>query len=60
MVQYEAKMTLPVDFYDKLNDTEPEDAIRQLIMDSNDYLSGSNVSDTSFFFIEILDIDEEE
>ena len=53
-------MTLPVDFYDKLNNTESEDAIRLLIMLSNDYLSGSNVGDTSFFFIEILGIDEKE
>ena len=59
MVQYEAEMVLPPDFYDNLNDTESEDAIRQLIIDSNNYLSGSNISDTSFFFIEILDIDED-
>lgn len=59
MVQYEAEMVLPEDFYDDLNGTESEDAIRQLIIDSNNYLSGSNISDTSFFFIEILETDED-
>ncbi|XP_019850052.1 PREDICTED: hemicentin-1-like isoform X1 [Amphimedon queenslandica] len=59
VVQYEAEMVLPDNFYDNLNGTESEDAIRQLIIDSNNYLSGSNISDTSFFFIQILDIDED-
>ena len=53
-MQYEAEMNLPDDFYDQFNDSDSMEAIRQLIIDSNYYLSGSNISDTSFFFIEVL------
>ena len=58
MVQYKAKMSLPDDFYDQLHGSDSMEAIRQLIIDSNNYLSGSNISNTSFFFIEILKTDE--
>ena len=53
-MQYEAVMVLPDDFYDQFNSSDSIEAIRQLIIDSNNYLSGSNISDTSFFFIEVL------
>ena len=53
-MQYEAEMILLHDFYDQLNDSDPMEAIKQLIIDSNNYLSGSNISNTSFFFIEAL------
>ena len=53
-MQYEAVMVLPDDFYDQFNGSDSIEAIRQLIIDSNNYLSGSNISDTSFFFIEVL------
>ena len=51
-MQYEAEMNLPDDFYDQGSDSI--EAIRQLIINSNNYLSGSNISNTSFFFIEVL------
>ena len=55
VVQYEAEMDLPPDFY---NSTElTEDLIFRLIQSSNNYLSGSNISNTSFFYIEILNSD---
>ena len=53
-MQYEAEMILLHDFYDQFNDSDPMEAIKQLIIDSNNYLSGSNISNTSFFFIEAL------
>ena len=53
-MQYEAEMNLPDDFYDQYNGSDSIEAIRQLIIDSNNYLSGSNISNASFFFIEVL------
>ena len=54
VVQYEAKMLLLDDFYRGLNGSEPIEAIKQFIINSNNYLSGSKISDTILFFIEIL------
>ena len=45
-------MDLPPDFYNSSESTE--DLIFKLIQSSNNYLSGSNISNTSFFYIEIL------
>ena len=58
VVQYEAEMLLPDDFFKGLNGSEPIEAIKQLITDSNNFLSGSNISSTFFFFIEILHIEK--
>ena len=58
VVQYEAVMVLPHHFYDQFNDSDSMEAIKQLIFYSNNYLSGRNFSNTSFFFIEILNTDE--
>ena len=58
MVQYKAEMSLPDNFYDQLHGSDSIKAIRQLIIDSNNYLSGSNIGNTSFFYIEILNTDE--
>ena len=55
VVQYEAEMDLPPDFYNSTESTE--DLIFRLIQSSNNYLSGSNISNTSFFYIEILNSD---
>lgn len=56
VVQYKAEIYLPNDFFVGINDSMK--AISQLILDSNNFLSGSNIGDTSFFYIEILTYDE--
>ena len=58
MVQYEAEILLLDDFYRGLNDSEPYEAMKQLIINSNNYLSGSNISGAIFFFIEMLHTEE--
>ena len=59
VVQYEVEMVLPHHFYSGgLNGSEPVDAVRQLMIDSNNYLSGSNISNASFLFIETLNINQ--
>ena len=59
MVQYEVEMVLPHHFYSGgLNGSEPEDTVRQLMIDINNYLSGSNISNALFLFIQTLNIDQ--
>ena len=59
MVQYEVEMVLPHYFYSGgLNGSGPVDAVRQLMIDINNYLSGSNISNALFLFIETLNIDQ--
>ena len=50
-------MLLPNNFYRRFNGSQMA-AIRRLMSTSNNYLSGSNISNSSFFFIEVLHRDE--
>ena len=59
VLQYEVEMILPLNFYSGgLNGSQPVDNVIKLMIDSNNYLSGSNISNASFLFMEILNIDQ--
>ena len=60
VVQYEAMMQLPDNFYNWSNASYIQSMapIRRLITESNNYLSGSNISNSFFFYIELLHPDK--